>query len=626
MDAAIKSAVCYSLGLRAQEATSYVRVLSPLRRSNVEIINGILPNNDIDTDLVQEGDVVIVQRDFPRHFEEFCSLVDKCKSYNKKLIFDLDDLLFELPEYHFDRQRHHFTSYLLPIYYAIQEADLVAVPTRALKEYVSCINENTVVLPNYLDDQLWKAKGPKKSDNEKIIIGYTGTVTHFKDLESVSCSLRDLLDRFKGRVELRIFGFEPPTDLREHPNVSYNSLFYVSYPAFAKWFQSLALDIAIAPLIDNLFNKCKSNLKFLEYSINGIPGVYSDIEVYNSMVVHGDNGLLARTPEDWAIALGKLIEDIDLRMRIAARALATVEQSWTWSANATQWLSTITQGLSVAKQKDGSRFVIRSIAKQNLSLICSLKDPHVQQPNHQEADRERAEESQSWFYSSTENNSKKRTVNSKTRDSRLGLDYYDVTSETGYFDPCWLDAVQLAPAWMTRSERLMLFALAFSLRPKRYLEIGTFQGGSALLVCSALDALECDGKMYLVDPAPQIAPEHWDKIKHRAKLYRGRSPDILQTVAAEAGGAFNLIFIDGDYSYDSVIRDAEGVLVYTKPGSYIVFHDGFYEDVRRAVDDFVEQHSNRLADLGLLTREFTSQIVNKSLIRWGGLRVLCIVS
>jgi hypothetical protein len=75
-----------------------------------------------------------------------------------------------------------------------------------------------------------------------------------------------------------------------------------------------------------------------------------------------------------------------------------------------------------------------------------------------------------------------------------------------------------------------------------------------------------------------------------------------------------------------VIRDAEGVLVYTKPGSYIVFHDGFYEDVRRAVDDFVEQHSNRLADLGLLTREFTSQIVNKSLIRWGGLRVLCIVS
>jgi len=576
--------------------------------------------------------VVIVQRDFPRYFEEFCSLVDKCKSYNKKLIFDLDDLLFELPEHHYDRQRHHFTAYLLPIYYAIQEADLVTVPTRALKEYISCINDNTIVLPNYLDDQLWEAKHVKAGKSEKIIIGYMGTVTHYSDLESISSVVIKLLDDFEDKAELRIWGFEPPSELRQHPSVKYNSLFYVSYSAFAKWFRDMSIDIAIAPLIDNLFNRCKSNLKFLEYSINGIPGVYSNIEAYNSVIVNGYNGLLARTPEDWQVALRRLIEDGDLRAQIAVRARATVEQSWTWSANATQWFSSIMQGLSATKREDKSRSVIRSIARQNLSFISSLKGASadkergasISQRHYEVSGALTAEKRSPIYNSSREDNGVRCVMNSKMRNAQLRLKCYDVTSETGHFDPSWLDVVQLAPAWMTRSERLMLFTLAFSLRPKRYLEIGTLQGGSALIVCSALDALESNGRMYLVDPNPKIAPEHWDKLKHRAKLYQGYSPEILQIVANEAG-SFDFILIDGDHSYQGVMRDIEGVLPYAEPDSYIVFHDGFCEEVRRAIDDFIARHSERVVDLGLLTREFNPQMVGDRLIKWGGLRIIYIV-
>ena len=621
----IKSAVCYSLGLRSQEATSYVRIISPLRNSNIEIINGIQPNGNIDLDLVQEGDVVIVQRDFPRYFEEFCSLVDKCRSYNKKLIFDLDDLLFELPEYHYDRQKHRFAPYLLPIYYAIQEADLVTVPTRTLKEYVSSINENVLVLPNYLDDQLWKAKSSKENNSGKIIIGYIGTVTHFKDLESISHILINLLDKFEGKVELKIWGFEPPEDLCKHPNISYNSLFYVSYPAFAKWFQTVTLDIAIAPLIDNLFNKCKSSLKFLEYSINGISGVYSDIETYNSVVVDGDNGLLAHSPEDWEVALYELIENAELRTRMAARARETVEQSWTWSVNTTQWLSTIMRGLSAIKQRPSSRFIIRSIAEQNLDLMQAFAEAEgTRTPiaEDRESNISRSIYSQCILEGVI---MRDQNTNAQIRASQLKLHCYNAALETGHFDPCWLDVVQVAPAWLTRAERLMLFTLAFSLRPKCYIEIGTFQGGSALIVCRALDALESDGRMYLVDPAPKIAPETWERIRHRARLYQGHSPDILEVVAAEAGGRFDLIFIDRDHSYKGVLRDAEGVLPYVEPGSYIIFHDIFFEDVRRAVDDFVAQYSDRLADLGAFTREFTTQQVNSGLIKWGGLRLVHIV-
>jgi predicted O-methyltransferase YrrM len=224
---------------------------------------------------------------------------------------------------------------------------------------------------------------------------------------------------------------------------------------------------------------------------------------------------------------------------------------------------------------------------------------------------------------------KARSINksaNETNAHRIMLHCYDVTSQAMHFDPHWLSVIQDAPAWMSRAERLMMFTLAFSLRPRRYIEIGTLQGGSALLVCSALDALESDAKMYLVDPAPKITPENKERLRHRATLYEGHSPEILKVVAGEAGGSFDLVLIDGDHSYKGVMRDAEGILPYVEPGGYIVFHDSFYEDVRRAIDDFVARHSGRVLDLGILTREFTSQKANNKIVKWGGLRLVQVIS
>ncbi len=70
---------------------------------------------------------------------------------------------------------------------------------------------------------------------------------------------------------------------------------------------------------------------------------------------------------------------------------------------------------------------------------------------------------------------------------------YDVTPFAGEFDLTWLSEIEVAPVWMTRAERLLMFTMAFCLRPLAYVEIGTFQGGSALMVGSALDALQSDG-------------------------------------------------------------------------------------------------------------------------------------
>ena len=79
-----------------------------------------------------------------------------------------------------------------------------------------------------------------------------------------------------------------------------------SYKEFATYFQSQDVDIFIAPLEDNLFNRCKSSVKFLEYSCLGVPGIYSNIDPYSIVIKNNFNGLLAYTNDEWKNSLRKL--------------------------------------------------------------------------------------------------------------------------------------------------------------------------------------------------------------------------------------------------------------------------------------------------------------------------------
>lgn len=207
-----------------------------------------------------------------------------------------------------------------------------------------------------------------------------------------------------------------------------------------------------------------------------------------------------------------------------------------------------------------------------------------------------------------------------------GLSRHDVTAFAAEIDLDPLGAIQAAPAWMTRAERLLLYTLAFCLRPRRYLEIGTYRGGSALVVASALDSLGSDGRLFCIDRRPEIAPEHWQLLEARTTVVEGASPGILPEVLRLAGDRFDLVFVDGDHTYKGVLADAIGALPCVQHGGYILFHDGFHADVGRAIDEFVAAHPAQIIDLGLLTREVTvhtDEAGNR--VEWGGLRLVYVV-
>jgi hypothetical protein len=205
------------------------------------------------------------------------------------------------------------------------------------------------------------------------------------------------------------------------------------------------------------------------------------------------------------------------------------------------------------------------------------------------------------------------------------LSLVDVSDRHTGFDPSVLELIATAPVWMTRAERLLLFTLAFTLRPARYLEVGTLKGGSALLVNAAMEALGGDGRLVCLDPNPQISDDHWAQLRRRATLVRGLSPDALPEAKHLAGGPFDLILIDGDHTAAGVLRDATGVLSVAASGAHVLFHDAFNADVGSGIDEFVRGHAGRVCDVGPLTREITTERApDGSRVVWGGLRLIAL--
>jgi len=214
----------------------------------------------------------------------------------------------------------------------------------------------------------------------------------------------------------------------------------------------------------------------------------------------------------------------------------------------------------------------------------------------------------------------------KSRQSWTGgqeIEVYDVTSFATEIDLETLNVIRWAPVWMSRAERLLLYTLIFALRPSRYLEIGTFQGGSALVAKTAMDASSSTGKIICIDPQPQIDPEHWQQLESRTTLLTGYSPAILPQAQAVAGGPFDFVLIDGDHTYDGVRRDAQGILPHLTDNAYLLFHDSLFADVARGLDDFARENADHVVDCGTLTREVTYQArPDGEAVRWGGLRLM----
>ena len=333
----MKKAVAYTLA-PWDHVLAYLRIVAPWERAGIQLIQGN-PDGQINPDKVSDADIVLLQRDFPAHIVAYEKITALARAQAKPVVLDLDDLLLDLPQNHPDRLNHHYAGRLFPILRALLEADLVTVSTAQLADVLRPMNPNILVLPNCIDERVWQLALREEStpDKSPITIAFMGGDSHIPDFEPLLSVLIEILTAYQGRVIIRSIGMQLPPSLQGLKNAEAVS-FLFNYPGYVNFVQQQDFDLAIAPLQDNLFNRCKSPIKYLEYSALGIPGVYSSLPPYSSLIRHGENGFLASNSEEWRQAILKLIEDPHLRWKMGQAAQETVRYDWLLGDHAQAWL------------------------------------------------------------------------------------------------------------------------------------------------------------------------------------------------------------------------------------------------------------------------------------------------
>ncbi len=91
-------------------------------------------------------------------------------------------------------------------------------------------------------------------------------------------------------------------------------------------FELARLDICIAPLADNRFNRCKSDIKLLEAALVRVPLVASPVGQLGETIRAGVDGLLADGLEGWVEALSSLLDAPDRRAALAEAAAEKVRR------------------------------------------------------------------------------------------------------------------------------------------------------------------------------------------------------------------------------------------------------------------------------------------------------------
>jgi O-antigen biosynthesis protein len=332
--------------------SSHIRMLRRLGYPLVrrELATDALDVEDFVDGLVDEPDVLIVQRTAvpPGLLDGFLETVTASAV---PLVVDLDDNLFALEpgEGSYAEYGHHITS----LERLIGAADLVTLSTESLRDAIEPRARRVVVVPNMLDEFLWfgdggaasvptsrlrRASAPGRRWIDAALrrgrsapptcnLVYMGTPTHADDL----ALLRPVIQRLRSRhdVDIRLFvvgGEDAPA--RGSPGGPWYERVELPrkcspYGAFVPWLRSASRswDVAVAPLRDTAFNRCKSDLKFLEYAALGLPGIYSDVIPYSPSVDHEQTGLLVENTVDaWCAAILRFALDPELRKRTAARA------------------------------------------------------------------------------------------------------------------------------------------------------------------------------------------------------------------------------------------------------------------------------------------------------------------
>ena len=271
---------------------------------------------------------------------ELLRLCHLAKDYGKPVFFDIDDLVFDTVY----TDQLSYTQGLNPVEkgnydagvrnygYMLENCDGAITSTNQLQEELKKYQSSVLLNRNLASDELISISSQFLKDysqvSDVVKIGYfSGSISHNENFELIKPAIKQLLMKYSN-VQLHIVGIlDIPKDMKPFGNqiVTHDYVDWDKLPALIS-----EVDINLAPLVDSIFNRAKSEIKWIEAALVKVPTVASKIGAFSDEVVDGETGLLA-TDDEWFDKLESLVLSLELRQKLAESAYRAVLENCTLS-------------------------------------------------------------------------------------------------------------------------------------------------------------------------------------------------------------------------------------------------------------------------------------------------------
>ena len=272
-------------------------------------------------------------------------LFDRAKALKKTLVFETDDLVYD-PTYITKTEYYQKMNALEKKLYEhgvggeiLNDVQVCTTTTSYIAEKLREKGKKVFIVRNKLsqEDIAWIEKLSAKNYplRAALRIGYaSGTATHNKDFATITEALLKLLEAYP-EIRLVIAG---PLLLDDRFASFHERIERLPFASRRQHFKNLAtLDINLAPLeVGAPFCEGKSELKWFEAGVLGVPTVAAATETFREAIRDGVDGFVAHERDEWYAKLERLIQDPVLRKTMGEEARKTVLDEYVTQVNDNQ--------------------------------------------------------------------------------------------------------------------------------------------------------------------------------------------------------------------------------------------------------------------------------------------------
>lgn len=282
--------------------------------------------------------------------------IAQAKKYNKTVIFDIDDLVFDrsyTDSVKYVQQmkkadRELYDSGVERIGQTLKLCDIATTTTEALAEELRKYADTVYINRNVASDEMlmyseqaldmlagkniehMKVPGFNthlrlKKQNGQISLGYfSGSITHNDDFAIILPAIIRVMKE-NSYVHLYLVGeLDLPLELKPFKERIHG----IEFMDWKKLPLIIAqMDINLVPLDDTVFNCAKSENKWIEASLVKVVSIASDVGAFHTMIQDNETGILCQNTEhDWYEKISMTVGKRKLREKIGEKAQRYVKE------------------------------------------------------------------------------------------------------------------------------------------------------------------------------------------------------------------------------------------------------------------------------------------------------------